>query len=199
MRISLTGQISASERRSMRGAATRASLVLVALVAVSQCVTACSQVFLTGWQIVTAKQEAYWFQAEYRRIAAVLAPGPLRYADNHAVQYGPASDGKPGSFVSWDKAQVPPSVRDELRAIFAEQRAQAVLIDGRRVNFVIRGLGLPIVLHEGWGSPIGRGDVYTRTGVIVTSSDEPGCEELATSIEMKRCEQLDGQTYFYLF
>jgi hypothetical protein len=170
----------------------------VALVVVSQCIAACSQIALTSWQIVTARQKAFWFQDEYRRVAAVLVQGPLQYADNDTVRYAPATEGKPGSFASWNAAKVPPAVRDELQALFTAERAQAVLVDGRRVNFVIRGLGL-YLMHDGWGSPTLRGDSFERAGVIVTSPDEPGCEALAASIQMKRCEQLDGQTYFYLF
>jgi hypothetical protein len=199
MHISLKDRTLDSAWRSMSGAA-KGALLFVALVVVSQCIAACSQVALTGWQIVTARQKAFWFQADYRRVAAIVAQGPLRYADSDTVQYAPAKDGKSGGFASWDAAKVPPAVRDELHALFAAQRAQAVLIEGRRVNFVIRGLGLEFTMPpHAWGSPWLHGDSFDRVGVIVTSPDEPGCEALATAILMKRCEQLDGQTYFYLF
>jgi hypothetical protein len=154
-------------------------------------------VFLTGWQISTARLKAFWYQAEYRRVAAVVAQGPLQYADGDTVEYAPAKGSKSGGFASWDNAKVPPNVRDELQALFAAQHAQVVLIDGRGVNFVIQGLGIFPFQHRWDVYPMEPKDVFTRAGVIV--ADEPGCEALATSIKMKRCEQLDGKTYFYLF
>jgi hypothetical protein len=134
-----------------------------------------------------ARRNAVLSQSEFRRIASIIAESSIVTANSKTLRY--RVDGGVYRTDPWETAQVPPVIRDELRDFIAAGGAKSVSVNRRRVNFVIRGVGLAVS--------------GVTVGVIVAPAEEAHCSEIVTSVKLDRrglqCERLDSSTYFYLW
>jgi hypothetical protein len=169
----------ANEMRRMKrinNILTATAFVLAAACSPSDDVTA------VGLQDV--RRNAIASRAAFERTASILVPSGIVWADRVNVRY---TLGAEYTRESWDAAQLPPMVKADVLAFMASRTVQAVFVNDRRVNFVLRSSGI---------APSG-----VSMGVLVVPESEHGCASISTPLKLDGngllCEKLEGLMYLY--